>query len=71
MNGRGSSTCSVGGRTPARIAASTLIAPAAPDAVMECPRLDFSDPMGMFAMPSKMRDMLINSVRSPREVPVA
>jgi len=36
---------------------------------MECPRLDFSDPMGTSAMPSKMRVMLINSVRSPRVVP--
>ena len=38
---------------------------------MECPRLDFSDPMGMFARPAKMLVMLISSVRSPREVPVA
>ena len=47
------------------------MAPAAPDAVMECPRLDFSDPIGTFATPAKIRAMLVSSVRSPRAVPVA
>lgn len=59
------------GRTPARIAARTLMAPAAPEAVIEWPRLDFSDPTGMSCSPVKIRAMLISSVRSPREVPVA
>lgn len=35
------------------------------------PEIDFNDPIGTLVIPSKMRAMLISSVRSPRAVPVA
>jgi hypothetical protein len=40
----GVSTCSVGGRTPCRIAMIILITPPTPAAACVCPMLDFSEP---------------------------
>ena len=51
--GVGSSTCSVAGTTPWRIAMTILITPAVPAAAAACPRFDFTDPSSSGSPPSR------------------
>ena len=65
------SVCKLGGRCLARIASISLIIPAAPAAVIKCPRLDFSDAIGRLLTSLNTAALLRISVASPTLVPVA
>ena len=65
------SVCKLGGRVAARIASITLIMPAAPAAVIKCPRFDFNEAIGRFLTSLNTAALLRISVASPTEVPVA